>query len=135
MPLCERYKLRSKETRARVRELGLVDAVVDTNAEAVRDADLVILGIPVGACGAVAEEIAGHLKPGAIVSDVGSVKAEVMRDMAPHLPANVHFVGKDIIRFHAVYWPIMLKEMRLPLPSATARSTQFSSSRTLPGQS
>ena len=83
---------RSKETRARVRELGLVDAVVETNAEAVKDADLVILGIPVGACGAVAEEIAGHLKPGAIVSDVGSVKGAVVREMAPHLPAGIHFV-------------------------------------------
>jgi cyclohexadieny/prephenate dehydrogenase len=83
---------RSKETRARVRELGLVDAVVESNAEAVRDADLVILGIPVGACGAVAEEIAGHLKPGAIVSDVGSVKGAVVREMAPHLPAGIHFV-------------------------------------------
>jgi cyclohexadieny/prephenate dehydrogenase len=83
---------RSKETRARVRELGLVDAVVESNAEAVRDADLVILGIPVGACGAVAEEIAGHLKSGAIVSDVGSVKGAVVREMAPHLPAGIHFV-------------------------------------------
>jgi cyclohexadieny/prephenate dehydrogenase len=83
---------RSAKTRARVVELGVVDAVVETNAEAVKDADLVILCIPVGACGAVAQEIATHLKPGAIVSDVGSVKSAVVRDMAPHLPANVHFV-------------------------------------------
>ena len=83
---------RSKQTRARVRELGIVDGVVETNAEAVKDADLVILSIPVGACGPVAEEIAPHLKPGAIVSDVGSVKSAVVRDMAPHLPGNVHFV-------------------------------------------
>ena len=73
-------------------ELGIVDPVVETNAEAVKDADLVILCIPVGACGAVAQEIAGHLKPGAIVSDVGSVKGAVVREMAPHLPAGVHFV-------------------------------------------
>ncbi len=83
---------RSEKTRARVRELGIVDAVVESNAEAVKDADLVILCIPVGACGAVAEEVAGHLKPGAIVSDVGSVKAAVVREMAPHLPGGVHFV-------------------------------------------
>ena len=83
---------RSAKTRARVLELGIVDSVVDTNAQAVKDADLVILCIPVGACGAVAQEIAGHLKPGAIVSDVGSVKGAVVRDMAPYLPANVHFV-------------------------------------------
>src|SRR6195256_721169 len=83
---------RSAKTRARVMELGIVDRVVETNAEAAKDADLVILCIPVGACGPVAEEIAAHLKPGAVVSDVGSVKGAVVRDMAPHLPANVHFV-------------------------------------------
>jgi cyclohexadieny/prephenate dehydrogenase len=83
---------RSAKTRARVAELGVVDSVVETNAEAVRDADLVILCIPVGACGPVAQEIAAHLKPGAIVSDVGSVKGAVVRDMAPHLPASAHFV-------------------------------------------
>jgi len=83
---------RSAKTRARVKELGIVDQVVESNAEAVKDADLVILCIPVGACGPVAQEIAGHLKPGAIVSDVGSVKGAVVRDMAPHLPASAHFV-------------------------------------------
>ena len=83
---------RSAKTRARVAELGIVDRVVETNAEAVKDADLVILCIPVGACGAVAQEIAAYLKPGAIVSDVGSVKGAVVRDMAPHLPDGVHFV-------------------------------------------
>jgi cyclohexadieny/prephenate dehydrogenase len=83
---------RSETTRARVRELGIVDRVVETNVEAVADADLVILCIPVGACGPVAQEIAAHLKPGAVVSDVGSVKAAVVRDMAPHLPKSAHFV-------------------------------------------
>jgi cyclohexadieny/prephenate dehydrogenase len=83
---------RSAKTRARVTELGIVDRVVETNAEAAKDADLVILCIPVGACGPVAEEIADYLKPGAIVSDVGSVKGSVVRDVAPHLPAGVHFV-------------------------------------------
>ena len=65
---------RSEKTRARVLELGIVDRVLETNAEAVKDADLVILCIPVGACGPVAQEIAPFLKAGAIVSDVGSVK-------------------------------------------------------------
>ena len=83
---------RSAKTRERVMELGIVDRVVETNVEAVQDADLVILCIPVGACGPVAAEIAGYLKPGAIISDVGSVKASVVKDMAPHLPAGVHFV-------------------------------------------
>jgi cyclohexadieny/prephenate dehydrogenase len=83
---------RSAKTRARVAELGVVDRVVDSNAEAVKDADLVILCIPVGACGPVAQEIGPYLKPGAIVSDVGSVKGAVVRDMAPYLPASAHFV-------------------------------------------
>jgi len=83
---------RSEATRQRVRELGLADAVVDSNAAAVADADLVIISVPIGACGAVAKEIGPHLKPGAIVSDVGSVKAAVVRDMAPHIPPGVHFI-------------------------------------------
>ena len=83
---------RSEKSRQRVRELAVVDRVVETNAEAVKDADLVILCIPVGDCGRVAEEIAPHLKPGAIISDVGSVKGAVVREMEPHLPKGVHFV-------------------------------------------
>ncbi len=83
---------RSAKTRARIQELGLVDRVVDSNAEAAKGADLVILCIPVGACGTVAQEIAADLRPDAIVSDVGSVKAAVVRDMAPHLPGSAHFV-------------------------------------------
>jgi cyclohexadieny/prephenate dehydrogenase len=83
---------RSAATRRRVAELGLADRVAETNAAAVAGADLVIVCIPVGQCGAVAAEIAPHLAPGAIVSDVGSVKGSVVRDMAPHLPPHVHFV-------------------------------------------
>jgi cyclohexadieny/prephenate dehydrogenase len=83
---------RSEATRRRVAELGLADRVAEDNAAAVEGADLVIVSIPVGACGAVAREIGAHLKPGAIVSDVGSVKGAVLREMAPHIPKGVHFV-------------------------------------------
>jgi cyclohexadieny/prephenate dehydrogenase len=83
---------RSAATRRRVAELGLADQVVETNAAAVEGADLVILCIPVGASGPVAREIEPHLQPGAIVSDVGSVKGAVLRDMAPFIPAGVHLV-------------------------------------------
>ena len=83
---------RSAETRRRVVELGFADQVTETNAEAVKDADLVSVAIPVGASGTVAREIGPHLKPGAIVSDVGSVKASVVRDMAPFIPEGVHFI-------------------------------------------
>jgi cyclohexadieny/prephenate dehydrogenase len=83
---------RSAKTRARVTELSIVDSVLETNEDAVKGADLVILCIPVGACGPVAEEIAPFLEPGAIVSDVGSVKGAIARDMGPHIPQGVHFV-------------------------------------------
>ncbi|MFV1877541.1 prephenate/arogenate dehydrogenase family protein [Nioella sp.] len=83
---------RSAETRAVASEIGLCDRVVDTAAEAVEGADLVVLAVPVGAMGRVAEEIAPHLAPGATVTDVGSVKKDVVDQVGPHLPEGVHFI-------------------------------------------
>jgi cyclohexadieny/prephenate dehydrogenase len=82
----------SSAARARVTELALADHIVETAAAAVEAADLVILCAPVGVMGAIAGEIGPHLKPGAIVSDVGSVKVSIIKVVAPHLPAMVHFV-------------------------------------------
>ena len=83
---------RSPATRARAAELGFCDDVVDTAIAAADGADLIILCVPVGACGAVMAEIAPALKRGAIVSDVGSVKQAVIDAIRPHLPAGVHLV-------------------------------------------
>ena len=83
---------RSAETRDTAREIGLCDHVYDSVTEAVKDADLVVLCVPVGVMGSVAAEISSSLKAGATVSDVGSVKQDVIRTVGPHLPANVHFV-------------------------------------------
>ncbi|SFL49285.1 prephenate/arogenate dehydrogenase family protein [Shimia aestuarii] len=83
---------RTEATREKAREIGLCDRVCDSAAEAAEGADLVVLCVPVGAMGAVAEEIAPVLKPGATVSDVGSVKRSVIEAVAPHLPEGVHFV-------------------------------------------
>ncbi len=83
---------RSAATRETAVRLGIVDAVFETGAEAVAGADLVILCVPVGACAPIAAEIAPRLAAGAIVTDVGSVKASVVADMAPYLPQTVHFV-------------------------------------------
>jgi len=83
---------RTAESRAIAQEIGFCDEVVSTAGEAVRDADLVVLAIPVGAMEAVATEIAPHLKAGATVTDVGSVKRAVMDAVQPHIPAGVHFV-------------------------------------------
>ncbi|GFE52191.1 prephenate dehydrogenase [Roseobacter cerasinus] len=83
---------RSAATRDAARRIGLCDHVCDTVAEAVKDADLVVLAIPVGVMGAVAAEIGPHLKPGATVTDVGSVKRDVIENVGPHIPETVHFV-------------------------------------------
>jgi cyclohexadieny/prephenate dehydrogenase len=83
---------RSAETRATALDIGLVDSIHETAAEAVKHADLIILCSPIGTYAALAQEIAPHLKGGAILTDVGSVKGAVIRDVAPHLPLNVHFI-------------------------------------------
>ncbi len=83
---------RSAETRDVAREIGLCDRVTDTMAEAVEGADLVVLAVPVGVMAQVAAEIAPHLAPGATVTDVGSVKRDVIAQVSPLLPAHVHFV-------------------------------------------
>ncbi|MEE7455340.1 cyclohexadienyl dehydrogenase [Methylorubrum populi] len=82
---------RDADVIERVRALGLAEAA-STEASAVAGADLVVLCVPVGAIGAVAAEIAPHLKPGAVVSDVGSVKAAVVSAVAPHLSEQNPFV-------------------------------------------
>ena len=83
---------RSAETRETAREIGLCDVVYDTLEETVQDADLIVLCVPVGVMGQVAAHIAPHLKPGAVISDVGSVKADVIAQVMPHVPDGVHFV-------------------------------------------
>jgi len=83
---------RTDATRATARRIGLTDRVCDSVAEAVEGADLIVLCVPVGAMGAVAAEMAPHLKPGATVSDVGSVKKAVIESVAPHIPEGVHFI-------------------------------------------
>ncbi len=83
---------KSAETRAAAMELGFCDAVFETAAEAVAGADLVVLAVPVGVMAQVAAEIGPHLKPGATVTDVGSVKQAVIDAVAPHIPEGVHFI-------------------------------------------
>lgn len=82
----------SAAVRETLGELGIVDHIFETPKAAVEGADLVILCVPVGAMGVIAQEIAPHLTPGAILSDVGSVKSSIIAAVAPHLPASVHFI-------------------------------------------
>jgi cyclohexadieny/prephenate dehydrogenase len=83
---------RRAETLAAVQRLAIADATTDDPAAAVADADLVVLATPLSAYAGIAAQIAPALKPGAIVTDVGSVKEAAIRDVAPAIPAGVHFV-------------------------------------------
>jgi len=83
---------RTAETRETARRIGLCDRVCDSLEEGVAGADLVVLCVPVGVMASVAAEIAPHLAPGTTVTDVGSVKREVIDAVGPHLPEGVHFV-------------------------------------------
>jgi cyclohexadieny/prephenate dehydrogenase len=83
---------KTPRTLARVAELGIADMIEPDAARAVQGADFVILCAPVGAYAELAATIAPHLARGAILSDVGSTKQSVIRDVGPHVPAGVHFV-------------------------------------------
>ncbi|HEY8611781.1 MAG TPA: prephenate/arogenate dehydrogenase family protein [Roseomonas sp.] len=83
---------RSPETLDRVRALGIADVVEADAAKAVEGCDAVILCVPVGAYAGVMAHIAPHLAPGCILSDVGSTKGSVLRDLTPLLPAGVHLI-------------------------------------------
>ncbi len=83
---------KTESSRSIALEIGLVDSVHEHAADAVKDADLVILCAPVGACGELAAQISASLKPGAILTDVASVKGAIVRDCGPHVPKGVHFI-------------------------------------------
>ncbi len=80
------------ETLKRAKRIGFADSLTDSVVKAVKGADLVILATPVGAFGAIAKAMGPHLKPGAIVTDVGSVKGAVITDVGPYIPKGVHFI-------------------------------------------
>ena len=108
-------------TRTKAHELKLGDVVAADLAAAVADADLVVLAIPVGAMGGVAAELAPHLKKGAVLTDTGSTKTSVVRDIAPHLPESVVLIPSHPVAgteysgpeagfvslFHDRYWIII----------------------------
>jgi cyclohexadieny/prephenate dehydrogenase len=81
-----------EDARATISRLALADEVTDDPATAVRAADLVVIAAPLGAYADIVKRMAPALKPGAIVSDVGSVKGPVVRDLPALLPKTVHLV-------------------------------------------
>jgi cyclohexadieny/prephenate dehydrogenase len=87
---------RRRETLDQALALGLVDEATTDAAAAVRDADLVVLGVPVGATGEAARAVAPFLRPDAVVTDVGSVKARVIDLVAPHLDMRRFVPGHPV---------------------------------------
>jgi len=83
---------RRAETRETALSLGICDRVSDDAAEAVDGADLVVLCTPLGVYADLAERIGPRMRPESIISDVGSVKQSVIRDVSPFVPDRVHFV-------------------------------------------
>jgi cyclohexadieny/prephenate dehydrogenase len=83
---------RTQRTRERSLELGFLDSVHEDVGGAVREADLVVVCTPIGTYAEIGAAMGPHLAPGAIVTDVGSVKQAVIRDLGPHIPEGVHFV-------------------------------------------
>jgi cyclohexadieny/prephenate dehydrogenase len=83
---------KTEATRAAALEIGFCDSVHASAADAVDGADLIVLAVPVGAMADVAAEIGPRLKPGACVTDVGSVKQAVIDAVSPHIPDDVAFV-------------------------------------------
>ncbi|HWA23652.1 MAG TPA: prephenate/arogenate dehydrogenase family protein, partial [Caulobacterales bacterium] len=81
----------SADIRARA-ETAKLGVIASSAREAAQDADLVVLAVPVGAMGAAAADIVGALKPGAVLSDVGSVKAAVVEAVAKQVPAHAFFI-------------------------------------------
>ncbi len=83
---------RTRTTRDKAVQLGLISQAFANPAEAVKGADLVIVCTPLGAYAEVGQAMAPGLSPGTIVTDVGSVKQAVIRDLGPVLPEGVHLV-------------------------------------------
>ena len=77
---------------AEIERLGLVDSITTDAVAAVQDADLVVMAVPVGVMGSLAEAIIPQMKPGAVLTDTGSTKRSVIRDVDPHVGDAIHWL-------------------------------------------
>ncbi|MBI5056722.1 MAG: prephenate dehydrogenase [Nitrospirae bacterium] len=84
---------RNRKNLIKAKKLGVIDDYSTDYAEGIKDADLVLLAVPVGQFERIVKSIRGSMKKGAIVADVGSVKAQIVKKIGPLMPEGVHFVG------------------------------------------
>tara|TARA_B100000686_G_scaffold219200_1_gene226255 strand:+ start:10064 stop:10951 length:888 start_codon:yes stop_codon:yes gene_type:complete len=83
---------RSKSTRSKIKKLNIANKITDDLRVAVKNADLIILGVPVGAMESMVKEFANDLMKGSILTDVGSIKKDIINSVMPLLPKDVSFV-------------------------------------------
>ena len=84
---------RNKKNLSKAKKLGIIDSYTTEFTEGVKDADLIMLAVPVGQFETILKNIRQNLKKGAIVTDVGSVKAQIVKKLEPLMPKDVYFVG------------------------------------------
>ena len=82
----------STDVAKTVARLNITDQFEFDPAIATKGADLVIMAVPVGAIGKLAEKIIPHMKSGAVLTDTGSTKSSVLRDVASHLREDIHWL-------------------------------------------
>ena len=85
------YDINAKNRNV-IKKMKIADKVSDKIAESVQNADLIFLSVPVGVMGEVAKKISPFLKKGAIITDTGSTKVSVIRDVKPFFPKNINFI-------------------------------------------
>lgn len=84
---------RNTKNLSKAKKLGIIDSYTTEFTEGVKDADLIMLAVPVGQFETILKNIRRNLKKGAIVTDVGSVKAQIVKKLEPLMPKDVYFVG------------------------------------------
>lgn len=84
---------RDQGTAARAVSRGAADEAAASPAEAVHDADLVFVATPVRAIVETVAAVTDHIKPGCVLTDVGSTKSRVVVEVEHLVPAEVHFIG------------------------------------------
>ncbi|MBI5098633.1 MAG: prephenate dehydrogenase [Nitrospirae bacterium] len=84
---------RNKKNLSKAKKLGIIDNYTTEFTEGIKDADLIMLAVPVGQFETIMKNIRRNLKKGAIVTDVGSVKAQIVKKLGPLMPKDVYFVG------------------------------------------
>ena len=84
---------RKKSNLARAKKLGIIDSFSTDHSGGVKDADLVLLSTPVGNFEDITRSIRKNLKKGAIITDLGSVKARIVKRLDSMMPDGVNFVG------------------------------------------